>query len=129
MKIQNPKFKIQKLTIVLLFALCTLLSAQEQKIILRFSEPMDKQTLLLKSNYNLFDESMNAITINKVGVVQGDTAVIIFTNFLNYKTNFVVRVQNVKDKAGNLINQQNSAWFYCDGYNPQEPKPYLVIKK
>lgn len=120
-----------KLLNFILFTLifCLYATAQEQKIILRFSEPMDKETLLLKSNYNLFDESMNAITINKIGVVQGDTAVVIFTDFLNYKTNFVIRVQNVKDKAGNLINEQNSAWFYVDGYNPNEPKPYLIIKK
>lgn len=109
--------------------LCCLSFAQEQKILLKFSEPMEKQGLLLKSNYSLFDGSMNTITINKIGVVQGDTAVVIFTNFLNYKTNFIVRVQNVKDKAGNLINEHNSAWFYVDGYNPNEPKPYLMIKK
>lgn len=116
--------------IILIIWLNVIVCSQEQMIILKFSEPMDKQTLLLKSNYNLFNETFNSITINKIGVVEGDSAVIIFTDFLSYKTNFIIRVQNVKDKAGNLIHEDHdSAWFYVDGYNSADSEPKIIVKK
>ena len=45
-----------------------------------------------------------------------------------YKSDFSVRAENIKDLAGNYINGNNSAWFYFDGYDENEPQPYLIIK-
>lgn len=60
------------------------------------------------SNYKVIDENNNELKIYKVGVVEGDTAVVLFTeNHLKGKI-YKVIVSNLKDKAGNLISQENN---------------------
>lgn len=103
-------------------------SAQEQMVMVTFSEPMDRATLFDIDNWAVYDENLNSISIHRIGIAGNDSLAVIYLPFLSYKTNFTVRVQNVKDKAGNIIGDNNSAWFYCDGYNPNETKPYLILK-
>lgn len=102
--------------------------SQEQMVLVTFSEPMDRTTLFNADNWTVYDESLNPVNINRIGVAGNDSLVVVYLPFLSYKTNFIVRVTDVKDKAGNLINEHNSAWFYFDGYNPSETKPYLILK-
>lgn len=102
--------------------------SQEQMVLVTFSEPMDRKTFFDVNNWTVYDESLNPVNINRIGVADNDSLVVVYLPFLSYKTNYIVRVTNVKDKAGNLINGHNSAWFYCDGYNPNETKPYLILK-
>ena len=104
--------------------------AQEQKIQLVFNETMDRSTLFNINNYNLYDNQLNEVGVNRIGVAQGDSIVILYTPFLSYKTNFIVRVANVKDKAGNLINpEHNFAWFYVDGFDSTQVAPKLFFVK
>lgn len=102
--------------------------SQEQKLLVTFSEPMDRTTLFEINNWGVWDSDMNPVPINKIGVGLNDSLVVLYFPFLPYKTNFIVRVTDVKDKSGNLINEHNSAWFYFDGYDPNEPTPYLILK-
>ncbi len=52
----------------------------------------------------------------------------VVVDFLDYKSSYSIRAENIKDLAGNYINENNSAWFDFDGYNPNEQQPYLIIK-
>jgi len=121
--------KIQKLIIALMFGLCSVLSAQQHYIQVVFSEPMDRPTVLNKSNWTVSDSNLKEVKINKIGVAEGDSIVVLYTEFLAYKSGYTVRVENVTDKAGNPINENNSAWFYFNGYDPMQHRPYLMIKK
>jgi hypothetical protein len=98
------------------------------KILLTFNEPMDLDGVLNKLNYTVFDDGLNEINIKSVGANGSGDSVVVFVDWLNYKTDFAVRVYNVKDTSGNIIGDNNTAWFYFDGYNPNEPPPYLIIK-
>jgi len=98
------------------------------KILLIFNEPMDLGGVMDKTNYAVFDDSLNEINVRSVGASLGGDSVIVFVDWLGYKTDYAVRVYNVKDTSGNVIGESNTAWFYFDGYNPNEPPPYLIIK-
>lgn len=104
--------------------------AQEQQLQLVFSEKMNRAKLFDVKNYTVYDNKLNEIGIHKIGVAQGDSIVVLFLNPLNYKTDYIVRVQNLTDVAGNLIDpKHNNAWFYFDGFDPvNEAQPYLIIK-
>ena len=104
-------------------------TSHTHKLLLMFNEPMSRPELFDKDNYTVFDDSLNEVNIREVGVVQGDTAVVLFVDFLDYKTDFAVRVFNVTDTAGNTINpNKNSAWFYFDGFDPTQQQPVIIIK-
>jgi hypothetical protein len=49
--------------------------------------------------------------------------------FLDYKTNYLVKVENVKDLAGNFINKNNLAWFRFDGFDINQNKPNFKIRR
>lgn len=117
------------LYIVLLFSI--LAFGQQQIIQVTFNEKMDRQTLFDVNNWQLFDENFNEISIAKIAVVPpNDSIAILFTEFLSYKTNFNVRVRNVKDAAGNLISpSHDNAWFYLDGFDSGQQKPKLIFVK
>lgn len=117
----------KSILIALLFVIT--IYAQEQEIEVKFSEPMDRVSLFNVNNWHIYDSNLNEIPIKKIGVAEGDTIAILYTPFLDYKTNFTVRVNNVKDKAGNIVNPiYNSAWFYCDGYDSTQVRPEYIIK-
>lgn len=113
--------------VILFFLFSITILAQNQLLQLTFSEKMDKTTLLNKNNYTVFDDKLNIIPIEKVGV--SDSIAVLFLPFLTYKTNYLVRVSNVKDLAGNLIDpQHNSAWFYFNGYDSTLAKPNIFVR-
>lgn len=100
--------------------------AQRHHIAVTYSEPVGVSALEI-NNYTVFDAEMNEIPVLNVWEVT-DSIYVVVVNFLGYKSGFVIRANNIKDLAGNLINNNNSAWFYFDGYNPNEPQPYLIVK-
>ena len=115
---------------LLLILLTGFIFGQEQKIAIKFNEEMDRTTLFDIDNWNVYDSELNEVSINRIGVVEDNTVAIIYTPFLKYKTNFIVRVINVKDKAGNLINStKNSAWFFVDGFDSTAVTPVLILPK
>jgi hypothetical protein len=107
-------------------------------IILTFSEKMNIEGLLNPGNYSITDEQSKNYPIYKVGIVKAadgiqvsDTSrVALIVKRLPYRMNFTVRAFNVKDKAGNFISGQNSAWFFYNGFAPDEIQtPAVTVKK
>jgi hypothetical protein len=102
--------------------------AQQHYIQLVFSERMQIETILNKDNYTLYDQTMQIRPIDKVGAIN-DSIVVLFVPFLDYKTNYLVKVENVKDLAGNYINDKNIAWFRFDGYDTTQTNPKIKIRR
>lgn len=111
--------------------------AQEHYLLLSFSEPMDTSILKVKSHYFVFDSEMNPIAVNRIALIFSpdsskclDSLVIVSVPALSYKTNFILRVDSLTDKAGNLIDpENNSAWFYFDGFDPEADQPKFLINR
>lgn len=111
----------------LLFLLCLSSSyAQRHHIAVSYSEPVDNSALEL-SNYTVFDVELNEISVLNVWLLS-DSVYAVVVDFLDYKSNFSIRAENIKDLVGNYINENNSAWFYFDGYDINEPQPYLIVR-
>jgi len=90
------------------------------------------------SNYSVTDEQNKTYPIYKVGIVKAVDGVLIndtskvalITKRLPYRMSFTIRTFNVKDKAGNFISGQNTAWFFYNGYAPDKISiPTVKIKK
>lgn len=116
--------------ILLSFLIIGFAYGQEHFLQLVFSEKMEHAKLLDVKNYTVYDNNLNEIRIHKIGAAAGDSIVVLFLNPLGYKTNYTVRVTNLTDIAGNLIDPDgNAAWFYFDGYDPDnEQQPYIIVK-
>lgn len=114
--------------LILIFLATVIVPAQQHYIQLIFSEPMQMETILNKDNYTLFNQSMQQIPIVNVGAINDSIAVLIVPP-LAYKTNYLVRVDNVRDKAGNYINDKNIAWFRFDGFDQNVNKTGIKIRR
>ena len=112
--------------ILYIILLCAYTFAQRHHIAIAYSEPVDISALEI-NNYTVFDADMNEIPVLNVWEVT-DSIYAVVVSFLGYKSDFIIRANNIKDLAGNLINNNNSAWFYFDGYDPNESQPYLILK-
>jgi len=113
--------------IILFILLSTFTLAQRHHIAVTFSEPVDSLTALDLGNYTVFDAELNEIPVINIWEVT-DSIYAVVVNFLDYKSSYSIRANNIKDLAGNFINENNSAWFDFDGYDITEPQPYLIIK-
>jgi hypothetical protein len=78
------------------------------KILLSFSEPMSRDSIFVPGNYEVIANGNIPVEVIKVGVVEGDTAVVLFINKEENWLSFQVTVHNLKDKAGNLINEEKN---------------------
>ncbi len=74
------------------------------KILLTFSEPMSRESIFDPANYQLIANDNILVEVIKVGVVKGDSAVVLFFDKDEEWISFQITVHNLKDKAGNLIN-------------------------
>ena len=74
------------------------------KILLNFSEPMSRETIFDPANYIVTANDNIPVEVIKVGVVEGDSSVVLFFDKNEEWINFKITVHNLKDKAGNLIN-------------------------
>lgn len=82
------------------------------KVLLKFNEPMSREGIFDISNYKIICEDNHEVKIYKVGVVEGDTAVVLFTEKHQAGKAYHIIVSNLKDKAGNLISQENNYALY-----------------
>jgi len=113
--------------IILFLLLGSLAFAQQHQIRVNFNEAMDTSYLPTLEDITVFDNNMEEREV--LAMAWTDTASLdILIDFMERKSTFVVRVENVKDTAGNFINENNSAWFYFDGFDLDEPKPYLITE-
>jgi hypothetical protein len=84
------------------------LPEETSKVLVRFSEPMSHEGIFDISNYKVIDEDNNELKIYKVGLVEGDTAVVLFTESHQKGKVYKVIVSNLKDKAGNVVSSENN---------------------
>ena len=78
------------------------------KILLTFSEPMSRETIFDPDNYIVIANENTTVKVIKVGLVQGDSAAVLFIEKEEDWLSFKITVHNLKDKAGNLINTKNN---------------------
>jgi len=102
----------KKLLIVLFVLIISFpVSAQllsPSKILLTFSEPMSRETIFDPANYQVIANENIPVEVIKVGLVEGDSAVVLYINKENDWSSFRITVHNLKDKAGNLINTEKN---------------------
>ncbi len=78
------------------------------EILLSFSEPMSRDSIFVPGNYEVIANENIPVEVIKVGVVEGDTAVVLFINKEEDWLSFRVTVHNLKDKVGNLIDEEKN---------------------
>lgn len=91
--------------------LCINIPAQvmpTSKILLNFSEPMDRENIFDPANYIVTANNNISVTVIKVGLVEGDSSVVLFIDKDAEWRSFQITVHNLKDKAGNLINAEKN---------------------
>jgi hypothetical protein len=74
------------------------------KILLTFSEPMSRETIFDPDNYQVTANDNISVEVIKVGLVEGDSSVVLFFDKDEEWISFQITVHNLKDKGGNLIN-------------------------
>jgi hypothetical protein len=106
-----PGYKIL-LVILLIMAVSYPVSAQllsPSKILLTFSEPMSRESIFDPDNYKVIANNEIVVKVIKVGIVKGDSAVVLFFDKEEHWSSFQITVINLKDKAGNPINADKNA--------------------
>ena len=83
-------------------------AAFPSKILLTFSEPMARETIFDPANYQVIANENIPVEVIKVGLVEGDSSVVLFISKENNWLSFQITVHNLKDKAGNLINTEKN---------------------
>lgn len=94
--------------IVMMSFLVSAQQASPSKILLTFSEPMSRETIFDPGNYSVTANGNIPVEVIKVGLVEGDSAVVLFINKEDDWYNFQITVHNLKDKEGNLINDEKN---------------------
>lgn len=80
----------------------------QSKILLTFSEPISRETIFDPENYKVTANNNVSVRILKVGLVEGDSSVVLFFNKNDDWLSFKISVRNLRDKAGNLINEEKN---------------------
>ena len=98
------------------------------KILLTFSEPMSSETIFDPDNYIVIANENTSVKVFKVGLVQGDSSVVLFIDKEDDWLSFKITVHNLKDKAGNLINTENNVADIQTGLVKKTPVTLLDTK-
>ena len=89
------------LFIVMMSFLVSAQQASPSKILLTFSEPMSRETVFDPGNYIVTANGNIPVEVIKVGLIEGDSAVVLFFHKEDDWYNFQISAHNLKDKAGN----------------------------
>ncbi len=95
------------------------------KILLNFSEPMSRETIFDPANYIVTANDNIPVEVIKVGVVEGDSSVVLFFDKNEEWISFKITVHNLKDKAGNLINADKNVADIGNSLRRTEPVTLL----
>ncbi len=77
-------------------------------LLITFSEPMSKNGIFDINNYEVLANGNEQVRIYKVGVVEGNTAVVLYIE-KNYEwKTYTIKVSNLKDLAGNMIHYKKN---------------------
>ena len=102
--------------VVLIIIISFNLSAQQQpdtsKVLVRFNEPMSRDGIFNIENYVIYRDDSTPIAIYKVGIVPGDTAVVLYTEGYLPKSSYKIIINNLRDKAGNIISENHKLAIY-----------------
>ncbi len=105
-----------KLFFLYLIIISSPLFSQQSKdtsmLLLRFSEPMSREGIFNPDNYTIYCNDSTQLIIFKVGIVPGDSAVVLFTEKHKGQASYKIIVNNLRDKAGNFINKKYNFAFY-----------------
>ncbi len=96
------------LFIVMMSFLISAQQASPSKILLTFSEPMSRETIFDPGNYSVIANVNIPVEVIKVGLVEDDSAVVLFIYKEKDWHTFQITVHNLKDKAGNLISDEKN---------------------
>ena len=106
--------KVFILILLALFAFLTTPASLAQSdedaymILVTFSEPMSKEGIFNIDNYEVIANRNEQVRIYKVGMVEGNTAVVLYIE-KNYEwKTYTIKVSNLKDLAGNHINHKKN---------------------
>ncbi|RKY93965.1 MAG: hypothetical protein DRQ01_03510 [Ignavibacteriae bacterium] len=77
-------------------------------LLITFSEPMSKDGIFNIDNYEVIANRNEQVRIYKVGMVEGGTAVVLYIENKYEWEVFKIYVSNLKDLAGNLINDERN---------------------
>jgi len=109
-------FQILQFTFLFFFISSSDILAQQftdtSKVLVKFNEPMSRDGIFNIENYTLYRDEKTTITIYKVGVVAGDTAVVLYTEKYNPQSSYKLIINNLKDKSGNEISESHKMAFY-----------------
>ncbi len=87
-------------------------STDTSMVLLKFNEPMSREGIFNPDNYTIYRDDSTPIAIYKVGIVPGDTAVVLYTEKHVAQSSYKIIVNNLRDKAGNLIRENHKMAFY-----------------
>jgi len=82
-------------------------------LLITFSEPMSKEGIFDINNYEVIANGNEQVKIYKIGVVEGDTAIVLYIEKSYEWKTYTIKVSNLKDLAGNLINYKKN-FAYVD---------------
>ena len=111
-------FKLFQILFTCLFVIIftNKLAAQQQddtsKVLVKFNEPMSHEGIYDIDNYLILRDETTPVEIFKVGVVPGDTAVVLFTEKYQPQSSYTIIINNLKDKSGNVISESHKMAFY-----------------
>ena len=111
-----------KLFKILIFALLILLisssdnfsqlQSDTSKVLVKFNEPISHEGIFDTSNYKIYRDDLTPVAIYKIGIVPGDTAVVLFTEQYAPQSTYKIIINNLKDKSGNIISENHKVTFY-----------------
>jgi hypothetical protein len=86
--------------------------ADTSKVLVKFNEPMSRDGIFNIDNYEIYKDEATPIAIYKVGIVAGDTAVVLYTEKHLPQSSYKIIINNLKDKSGNVISENHKIAFY-----------------
>ena len=107
-------FQIIFFTLVLLFSsdIYAQFISDTSKVMVKFNEPMSRDGIFDIDNYEIYKDEATLIAIYKVGIVAGDTAVVLYTEKHMPQSSYKIIINNLKDKSGNAISENHKIAFY-----------------
>ena len=109
-------FQILLFTFIFLLISSSDISAQEvsdtSKVLVRFNEPLSHEGIFDIDNYIIYRDNDMPVTIFRVGIVPGDTAVVLFTEKHFPESTYKIIINNLKDKSGNTISENHKIASY-----------------
>jgi|GEM_PF-1172111 hypothetical protein len=108
-------FQLSILLILFAFSSTELFAQQmadTSKVLVKFNEPMSRDGIFDTDNYVIYRDDDTPIAIYKVGIVAGDTAVVLYTEKYLPQSSYKLIINNLRDKAGNIINENHKLAFY-----------------